>query len=56
MNEICKVQELKENTISSREVAEMMGVRHDHLLNKIDEINKYLSPENLGNKYLATEN
>ena len=32
----------KENTISSREVAEMMGVRHKDLLRKIDGLNNYL--------------
>ena len=32
----------KENTISSREVAEMMEIRHDHMLDKIDKINQVL--------------
>ena len=36
----------KENTISSREVAEMMGVRHCDLLEKIDSISKDLATEN----------
>ena len=33
----------KEMTISSREVAEMMEVKHKHLLEKIDNINKTLT-------------
>ena len=36
----------KENTISSREVAEMMGVRHGDLLEKIDRINENLQNGN----------
>ena len=41
----------KENTISSREVAEMMGVRHCDLLEKIDSISKDLATENSVAKY-----
>ena len=37
----------KENTISSREVAEMIGERHDSLLRKIDRINENLQNANL---------
>ena len=40
-----------ENTISSREVAEMMGVRHCDLLEKIDSISKDLATENSVAKY-----
>lgn len=36
--------------ISSREVAEMMEIRHTHLLEKIDKINKDLVAENLVTK------
>ena len=36
--------------ISSREVAEMMELRHDALLRKIDNINKVLSPQKCGNE------
>ena len=55
----------KENTISSREVAEMIGIRHDHMLDKIDKLNSILNNRNLGaskhlyetnSKDLATEN
>ena len=38
----------KENTISSREVAEMIGIRHDHMLDKIDKLNSILNNRNLG--------
>ena len=38
----------KENTISSREVAEMMGVRHTHMLDKIDKINQVLTDRKIG--------
>ena len=31
-----------ENRISSREVAEMMGKEHKHILEKIDKLNKDL--------------
>ena len=41
----------KENTISSREVAEMMGVRHRDLPEKIDSISKDLATENSVAKY-----
>ena len=41
----------KENTISSREVAQMMGVRHCDLLEKIDSISKDLATENSVAKY-----
>ena len=41
----------KENTISSREVAEMMGVRHCDLREKIDSISKDLATENSVAKY-----
>ena len=41
----------KENTISSREVAEMLGVRHCDLLEKIDSISKDLATENSVAKY-----
>ena len=41
----------KENTISSREVAEMMCVRHCDLLEKIDSISKDLATENSVAKY-----
>lgn len=37
-------------TISSREVAEMMEVQHKHLLEKIDKINEDLVAENLATK------
>ena len=37
----------KENTISSREVAEMIGIRHSDLLEKIDRINENLQNANL---------
>ena len=36
----------KENTISSREVAEMIGIRHSDLLEKIDRINENLQNGN----------
>ena len=35
-----KLRETQIQTISSREVAEMMDVRHGDLLEKIDKINK----------------
>ena len=38
----------KENTISSREVAEMMEVRHTHMLDKIDKINQVLLDRKIG--------
>ena len=38
----------KDNTISSREVAEMMEIRHDHMLDKIDKLNSILNNRNLG--------
>ena len=38
----------KENTISSREVAEMMEIRHDHMLDKIDKINQVLLNRKIG--------
>ena len=41
----------KENTISSREVAEMMEINHKDLLRKIDEITKDLVAENCATKY-----
>ena len=41
----------KENTISSRKVAEMKGVRHCDLLEKIDSISKDLATENSVAKY-----
>ena len=37
----------KENTISSREVAEMMGLRHDNMMRKIEKINEVLLTSNL---------
>ena len=37
-----------ENTISSREVAEMMEVRHTHMLDKIDKINQVLTDRKIG--------
>ena len=37
----------KENTISSREVAEMMGLRHDNMMRKIEKINEVLTTSNL---------
>ena len=37
-------------TISSREVAEMMEVRHDHLLEKIDKINKTFDNRKIGSE------
>ena len=46
MNSNMKVQ-----TISSREVAEMMEVEHKNLLQKIDGINKILVAENSATKY-----
>lgn len=45
MNEICKEEELKQSTISSREVAEMMEIRHDHLLRKINKLDDILAPK-----------
>ena len=38
----------RENTISSREVAEMMEVRHTHMLDKIDKINQVLTDQKIG--------
>ena len=38
----------KENTISSREVAEMMEIRHDHMLDKIDKINQVKQNKKIG--------
>ena len=38
----------KENTISSREVAEMLEIRHYHMLDKIDKLNSILTKRNLG--------
>ena len=38
----------KENTISSREVAEMMEIRHTHMLDKIDKINQVLLNRKIG--------
>ena len=38
----------RENTISSREVAEMMEVRHTHMLDKIDKINQVLTDRKIG--------
>ena len=38
----------KENTISSREVAEMMEIRHTHMLDKIDKINQVLLDRKIG--------
>ena len=38
----------KDNTISSREVAEMMEIRHDHMLDKIDKINQVLLNRKIG--------
>lgn len=37
-----------ENRISSREVAEMMGKEHKHILEKIDKLNKDLTSLNFG--------
>lgn len=37
----------KENTISSREVAEMMGVEHSNMIKKIDRIDEILKKSNL---------
>lgn len=37
-------------TISSREVAEMMDIRHDHLLEKIDKINKTFGNRKIGSE------
>ena len=37
----------KENTISSREVAEMMGLRHDNMMRKSEKINEVLTTSNL---------
>ena len=45
----------KENTISSREVAEMIGERHDSLLRKIDRINENLQNANLCSDMPVTE-
>ena len=38
----------RENTISSREVAEMMEVRHTHMLDKIDKISQVLTDRKIG--------
>ena len=38
----------KENTISSREVAEMLEIRHYHMLDKIDKINQVLLDRKIG--------
>lgn len=41
---------------TSNRVAEELGVRHDHLLNKIDDyINKFSSPELSGQFYIPSE-
>ena len=47
MNENQVTTSTRENTISSREVAEMMEVRHDSLLRKIDKLNSILNNTNL---------
>ena len=54
LNEQCKglvVAEKVSETISSREVAEMMEIEHKNLLQKIDGINKILVAENSATKY-----
>ena len=43
-------------TISSREVAEMMEMQHKHLLEKIDKINKTLTGRKIGSLKYWTEN
>lgn len=43
MNEIQNINEEITMTVSSREVAEMMEVRHDNLMNKIEKHNQILS-------------
>lgn len=54
MNENQVTTSTKENAISSREVAEMMGVEHKNLLQKIDGLNKdLLSAEISANKYFV---
>ena len=53
MNKVDEMQNLVSEivqTISSREVAEMMEVQHKHLLEKIDKINEDLVAENLATK------
>lgn len=44
-----------ENKLSSREVATMMEIRHDHLLSKIDGINKDLKTQEIGCSKYWTE-
>lgn len=47
MNELQKTNK-DDIRISSREVAEMMGMRHTHLLEKIDKINETLNNQKIG--------
>ena len=42
-------------TISSREVADMMEIKHKHLLEKIDNINKTLTSRKIGSAKYWTE-
>ena len=47
MNENQVTTSTKENTISSREVAEMMEIRHGNMIRKIENINEVLNNSNL---------
>lgn len=47
MNELQVIKEQEVQTISSKEVAEMMNVRHSDLLGKIDKINKDFENEKI---------
>ena len=59
MNEIVNVKVEKIDNVlvtTSNRVAEELGVRHDHLLNKIDAyISKFSSPEVSGQFYIPSE-
>ena len=48
-------EEQSVQTISSREVAEMMEVQHKHLLEKIDKINKTFESQKIGSQKYWTE-
>lgn len=55
INAFTKDENKNENTISSREVAEMMEVQHKHMLEKIDKLNEILKSRNLGCSKYWTE-
>ena len=48
-------EEQSVQTISSREVAEMMEVQHKHLLEKIDKINETFESRKIGSQKYWTE-